>query len=107
MADIGGHLSAKGAFVDTNNDGTVDGFAHTIKNAGNFNTFSLVNGVLTVQGPSGGASIGGADTHVQFNDGGSTLNGESTFTYNKTTNTLNIANVIISGNLTVSGTTNG
>lgn len=105
MADIGGHLSAKGAFVDTNNDGTVDGFAHTIKNAGNFNTFSLVNGVLTVQGPSGGASIGGADTHVQFNDGGSTLNGESTFTYNKTTNTLNIANVIISGNLTVSGTT--
>ena len=105
MADIGGHLSAKGAFVDTNNDGTVDGFAHTIKNAGNFNTFSLVNGVLTVQGPSGGTSVGGADTHVQFNDGGSTLNGESTFTYNKTTNTLNIANVIISGNLTVSGTT--
>ena len=39
MADIGGHLSAKGAFIDTNNDGIVDGFAHTIKNAGNFNTF--------------------------------------------------------------------
>tara|TARA_B100000900_G_scaffold106829_1_gene88727 strand:+ start:61255 stop:64611 length:3357 start_codon:yes stop_codon:yes gene_type:complete len=104
MGDIGGHLSAKGAFIDTNNDGIVDGFAHTIKNAGNFNTFSLTNGVLTVQGPTGGAAIGGLDTHVQFNDGG-VFGGESTFTYNKTSNTLNIANVVISGDLTVSGTT--
>ena len=69
MGDIGGHLSAKGASIDTNNDGIVDGFAHTIKNAGNFNTFSLTNGVLTVQGPTGGAAIGGASTNVQYNQG--------------------------------------
>lgn len=104
MADIGGHLSAKGAFVDTNNDGIVDGFAHTVKNAGNFSTFSLTNGVLSLAPSASGASIGGANTQVQFNDAGS-LNGESTFTYNKTSNTLTIANVVISGDLTVSGTT--
>lgn len=104
MANINGNLSGKGALVDTNNDGVVDGFAHTIKNTGNFSTFSVTNGVLSLAPSASGASIGGADTQVQFNDAG-TLNGESTFTYNKTSNTLTIANVVISGDLTVSGTT--
>jgi len=104
MGDIGGHLSAKGAFIDTNNDGIVDGFAHTIKNAGNFNTFSLTNGVLTVQGPTGGAAIGGLDTHVQFNDGG-VFGGESTFTYNKTSNTLTVDNLTVTDTLIVTTTT--
>ena len=104
MADLGAHLSQRGTLVDTNNDGIADGFAHTVKNVGNFSTFSLTNGVLSLAPSSSGASIGGADTQVQFNDAGS-LNGESTFTYNKTSNTLTIANVVISGDLTVSGTT--
>lgn len=104
MADLGAHLSQRGTLVDTNNDGIADGFAHTVKNAGNFSTFSLTNGVLSLAPTSSGASIGGANTQVQFNDAGS-LNGESTFTYNKTSNTLTIANVVISGDLTVSGTT--
>lgn len=104
MADLGAHLSQRGTLVDTNNDGIADGFAHTVKNAGNFSTFSLTNGILSLAPSSSGASIGGADTQVQFNDAGS-LNGESTFTYNKTSNTLTIANVVISGDLTVSGTT--
>ena len=104
MANINGNLSGKGALVDTNNDGIVDGFAHTIKNTGNFSTFSVTNGVLSLAPSASGSSIGGADTQVQFNDAGS-LNGESTFTYNKTSNTLTIANVVISGDLTVSGTT--
>jgi len=104
VANINGNLSGKGALVDTNNDGIVDGFAHTIKNSGNFSTFSVTNGVLSLAPSASGASIGGADTQVQFNDAGS-LNGESTFTYNKTTNTLTIANVVVSGDLTVSGTT--
>ena len=104
MANINGNLSGKGALVDTNNDGIVDGFAHTIKNSGNFSTFSVTNGVLSLAPSASGASIGGADTQVQFNDAGS-LNGESTFTYNKATNTLTIANVVVSGDLTVSGTT--
>lgn len=105
MSNINGNLSGKGALVDTNNDGIVDGFAHTIKNAGNFNTFSLTNGVLTVQGPSGGSSsVGGSDTHVQFNDGG-VLAGESTMTYNKTSNTLTVSNLTVSDTLTVTTTT--
>ena len=104
MSNLNGNLSGKGALVDTNNDGVVDGFAHTIKNAGNFNTFSLTNGVLTIQGPTGGSSIGGSDTHVQFNDGGA-LNGESTMTYNKTSNTLTVSNLTVSDTLTVTTTT--
>lgn len=104
MGDIGGHLSAKGAFIDTNNDGIVDGFAHTIKNAGNFNTFSLTNGVLTVQGPTGGAAIGGSSTHVQYNQGG-VFKGESNFTYNESTNTLTVDNLTVTDTLIVTTTT--
>lgn len=104
MADIGGHLSAKGAFIDTNNDGIIDGFAHTIKNAGNFNTFSLTNGILTVQGPTGGAAIGGASTNVQYNQGG-VFKGESNFTYNETTNTLTVDNLTVTDTLVVTTTT--
>lgn len=40
---------------------------------------------------------GGNDTHVQFNDGGA-FGGESTFTYNKSTNTMRVTNM--SGSLT-------
>ena len=36
----------------------------------------------------GSASPGGSDTHVQFNDGGSTFGGDAGFTYNKTANTF-------------------
>ena len=104
MSNLNGTVSGKGALVDTNNDGVVDGFAHTIKNAGNFNTFSLTNGVLTIQGPSGGSTVGGSDTHVQFNDGGA-LNGESTMVYNKTSNTLSVSNLTVSDTLTVTTTT--
>ena len=104
MGDIGGHLSAKGAFIDTNNDGIVDGFAHTIKNAGNFNTFSLTNGVLTVQGPTGGAAIGGSSTHVQYNQGG-VFKGESNFAYNESTNTLTVDNLTVTDTLVVTTTT--
>ena len=104
MSNLNGNLSGKGALVDTNNDGIVDGFAHTIKNAGNFSTFSLTSGVLSLAPSASGSGVGGANTQVQFNDAGS-LAGESTFTYNKTSNTLTIANVVISGDLTVSGTT--
>tara|TARA_B100002051_G_scaffold275776_1_gene320934 strand:+ start:1242 stop:3989 length:2748 start_codon:yes stop_codon:yes gene_type:complete len=104
VADLGAHLSQRGALVDTNNDGIADGFAHTVKNVGNFTTFSLTNGVLSLQPAAGGSSIGGSNTHVQFNDGGS-LNGESTFVYNKATNTLTVSNLTVSDTLTVTTTT--
>lgn len=41
-------------------------------------------------------SVGGADTQVQFNDGGS-LNGDAGFTYNKTTDVATIGGLILSG----------
>ena len=97
-------VSSPGISIDTNNDGIIDGRVHQIKNAGNFNTFSITNGVLTVQGPTGGATIGGSDTHVQFNDGGA-FAGESTLVYNKTSNTLSVSNLTVSDTLTVTTTT--
>ena len=46
----------------------------------------------------GGGTPGGSDTEVQFNDGGDEFGGDSTFTFNKTTNTLTVPN--LSGSLT-------
>lgn len=48
----------------------------------------------------GGATPGGADTTIQFNDGGNTLSGSGNFTFNKTNNTVNL-----SGSLIVTGST--
>ena len=104
MGSINGKLSGRGTYIDTNNDGTVDGLVHTIKNAGNFNTFSISNGILTIQGPSGGSAVGGSSTHVQYNQGGA-LKGEAGFTYNETSNTLSVPNLTVSGELIVTTTT--
>jgi hypothetical protein len=97
-------VSSPGISVDTNNDGTANGRVHRIRNAGNFNGFSIANGVLTIQGPTSGTSAGGSDTHVQFNDGGA-IAGESTMIYNKTSNTLTVSNLTVSGELIVTTTT--
>lgn len=48
------------------------------------------SGVLSWATVSGGATPGGSDTQVQFNDGGSALGGDAGFTYNKTTNTATV-----------------
>ena len=40
------------------------------------------------------ATPGGADKDVQFNDGGSALGGDSTFTFNKTTKVMTVADLI-------------
>ena len=40
---------------------------------------------------------GGADTQVQFNDGGSALNATAGFTFNKNTNNVTIANTLLVG----------
>lgn len=40
---------------------------------------------------------GGADTQVQFNDGGSTLNATAGFTFTKSTNNVTIANTLLVG----------
>jgi cytoskeletal protein CcmA (bactofilin family) len=47
---------------------------------------SASNGAITIS--AGGGGIGGSDTQIQFNDGGS-FAGDSGLTYNKTSDTLN------------------
>src|ERR1044072_23728 len=42
------------------------------------------------------AEVAGADTQVQYNDGGN-LGGDADFTYDKTTDTLNVFDVSVSG----------
>ena len=49
----------------------------------------------------GGAGLPGASTQVIFNDGGSNLAGDAGMTYNKTTDTLSLVNLILSGNTTL------
>jgi hypothetical protein len=51
---------------------------------------------ITASGVAPGAA--GSDTQIQFNDGGSSLGTDSTFTFNKTSNTLTAPN--LSGSLT-------
>ena len=49
---------------------------------------------------SGGGAIGGSDTQVQFNDGGS-FGGDAGFVYNKTTNTATIGALVLTAALPV------
>ena len=64
----------------------------------NITITSASNGAVTIASSGGGGSPGGADTEVQFNDGGASFGGENTFTFNKTTNTLTSTN--LTGSLT-------
>jgi len=57
-----------------------------------------INPASTLGG--GGGGVAGSNTQIQFNDSGS-ANASAAFTFNKSTNTVNIAN-----NLTVAGNTN-
>ncbi len=63
--------------------------------AGNNITISTgSNGSVTITNAASSATyVGGTDTQVQFNDGGSTFGGDAGLTYNKTTDTLNVTNV--------------
>jgi len=65
------------------------------------------NGSAWVNGTDSGATPGGSDTHVQYNDGG-VLGGKSTFSFNETTDTLSIPKVNSSDGLyTLSASTLG
>jgi hypothetical protein len=65
------------------------GFAASTLTAGSNVTITSGSGTVTIAAASG-ATPGGSDTQVQFNDGGSTLGGDAGFTYNKTTNTATL-----------------
>jgi len=73
-----------------------DGTSYLVAGS-NITITSGSNGQVTIASSVGGGSIGGSNTQVQFNDGGS-FGGDSGLVFNKTTNTLTTTN--ISGSLT-------
>jgi hypothetical protein len=85
--------------------GGTNGYFLQTDGAGNLTWAPAGNG-----GNTGNGVPGGANTQVQFNDAGS-FGGDAGFVYNKTSNTLSVANTISSGNaitgvnLTVSNAT--
>lgn len=101
-----------------NNNGAFAGipnvtFNGTILNLGNVNALSIGGGLngyflqtdglgnLTwAEGGGGGGngSPGGANTQVQFNDGG-VFGGDVGFTYSKTNDILNVTNIVVSANV--------
>ena len=76
-------------------------------NGATANVVVLSNGQLYVTGAygsgGGGATPGGADKTIQFNDGGSTLSGSGNFTFDKVTNTVSISgSLLATGSLVAS-----
>jgi hypothetical protein len=61
------------------------------------------NGTIVYWGPPA-ATASGADTQVQFNDGGSTLNATAGFTFTKASNNVFIGNTLTIGTATVNTT---
>ena len=62
------------------------------------NQFLQYNGTAWVNVTAGTATAGGADTQIQFNDGG-TINGDAGIVYNKTTNDLTVSGKILYSNV--------
>lgn len=56
----------------------------------NGQVLTLASGVPSWAAAGGGGSPGGSDTYVQYNDGGSTFNGDSALRINKTNHTVGI-----------------
>lgn len=62
--------------------------------AGNdINIFSSSNGSIIISANNPSVQIGGNDGEIQFNDGGTQLNGDINFTFNETTKTLSVPNL--------------
>lgn len=55
---------------------------------------------------SGSISVAGANTYVQFNDGGSGFGADSSFTFDKSTKTLALSNISLNGSTISTITTN-
>lgn len=74
-------------------DGGLNGYVLATNGSGNLS--------WTVQsGGGGGGSPGGANTQMQFNDGG-VFGGDANVVYNKTTNTMTMAGTLVANNMTV------
>ncbi len=88
----------------------VGGLSGSLQRLADGNPYLLAGGGVTLLTNSSGqvqisatGQPGGSDTYVQFNDGGS-FGGDSGLTFDKNTDTLNVTNVIVAGDLTVNGT---
>src|SRR3990167_1141265 len=62
--------------------------------SGVYRLYARINQAWRLLGTTAGASAGGSDTQVQFNDGGS-LGGDADLTWNKTTDTLSLGSAPI------------
>ena len=66
-----------------------------------------ITGAYSVGGGSGPGTPGGADTTIQFNDGGIAFSGSNNFVFNKGTNTTRLTgSLIVSSSSQIIGTTN-
>ena len=74
-------------------DGGLNGYVLATDGAGGF-SWTLNSG------GGGGGSPGGANTQMQFNDGG-LFGGDANVVYNKTTNTMTMAGTLVANNMTV------
>jgi hypothetical protein len=66
-----------------------------------------ITGAYSVGGGGGPGTPGGADTTIQFNDGGTAFSGSNNFVFNKGTNTTRLTgSLIVSSSSQIIGTTN-
>lgn len=80
---------------------TVSGVSYLVAGTG-ISVASASNGQITI---SSMGTAGGINTQVQFNDAG-ILNGDDGLVYNKTTKTLTVGNLFITGSVTAITTSN-
>jgi hypothetical protein len=105
LVEPNGALSFSGA--PTKHEGGLSGSLQRLSDGNSYllagvGVTLLTNSLGQVQISSTGQP-GGSDTYIQFNDGGS-FGGDSGLTFNKNTDTLNVTNVVVAGDLTVNGT---
>jgi len=96
---LNGQLLLSGTNSDVGS-GDVDYFvsdSNKLKFGFDLNVEDIINVVVENSGSDGTSDAGGADTQVQFNDGGN-LSGDAGLVFNKTTNTLTTTS--LSGSLT-------
>ena len=87
-------------YTDSGRTANSNGTSLTYTNSPN----AIATATIGTGGGGGSATVGGANTAVQFNDQ-NVLNGDSLFTFNKTTTTLTVSSGTIStGNITASTT---
>jgi hypothetical protein len=78
----------------------------SLAGGGSYLGLNTNNQVVITSSAGGGGTPGGANTQVQFNDGGS-FGADSTFTFAKTTNVLSVPTVTASVGVMVTSSTNG